>query len=148
MAAAMSHPVAQAQMQAHLPGPAKDGKQLCLHKSWHCLHDLFTGKSWDRGDPPLGDAIMGGTELPDRHRVMGYGAARYLSLAEVRAVAEALASFPAEERVAAFDPELAEKEKVYVPGHGKEELMQYLVWLKDFYVDAAKNGNAVVLWVA
>src|ERR1700747_2641949 len=99
-------------MEAHLHGPAKDGKQLCLHKSWHCLHYLFTGKSWDRGDPPLGDAIMGGTELPDRQRVMGYGPARYLSPAEVRAVAEALEAFPAEERVAAYDPLVAEKEKV------------------------------------
>lgn len=143
-----NNPRAQAQMQSHFPGPSKDGKQLCLHKSWHCLHHIFTGKSWDRAEPPLGDAIMGGTELPDRRRVMGYGPARYLSATQVRAVADALAEFPVEEKVAAFDPETAEKERVYVPGHEKEELLQYFSWLRDFYRDAAEKRSAVLLWVA
>lgn len=141
------NPGAKAQMQSHLPGPSKDGNQLCLHKSWHCLHYIFTGKSWDRAEPPLGDAIMGGTELPDRRRVMGYGPARYLSATQVRAVAGALAGFPAEAKIAAFDPETAEKQRVYVPGHEKEELLQYFSWLRDFYRDAAEKGSAVLLWV-
>src|SRR5579863_4938391 len=67
MQAAMNqHPKAQAQMEAHLPGLHKDGSELCPHKSWHCLHFLLTGKSWDPADPPLGNAIGGGAELPDQ----------------------------------------------------------------------------------
>lgn len=148
MHAAMSeNPEAQAQIESHLPGPSKDGRRLCLHKSWHCLHFVLTGKAWDPADPPLGNAIMGGTELPDRRRVMGYGPARYLIPNEVREIASALASFPAGDKIAAFDSEFAETQKVYVPGHEKEELTQYFGWLKNFYEIAASSGNAVVLWV-
>jgi hypothetical protein len=65
MQAAMSqHPKAQAQIEAKLPGIHRDGSELCLHKSWYCLHFLLTGKSWDPAEPSLGNAISGGSELP------------------------------------------------------------------------------------
>jgi hypothetical protein len=148
MDAAMSqHPKAKEQMEAALPGIHKDGSELCLHKSWHCLHFLLTGKSWDPADPPLGNAIAGGTEIPDRQGAMGYGPARYLTPIQVREVASALASFPAEERAEAFDPKLAEKQKVYVPHHGKEELLYYFGLLRDFYLDASRKSNSMLLWV-
>jgi hypothetical protein len=141
------HPEARARMESHLPGIHKDGSELCLHKSWHCLHFLLTGKGWEPADPPLGNAIMGGTELPDRQRVMGYGPARYLTPLQVREVASALASFPVEERAEAFDPEFAHKQKVYVPHHEKAELLYYFGLLRDFYLDASGKNNAILLWV-
>jgi hypothetical protein len=148
MQAAMSqHPKAQAQIEAKLPGIHRDGSELCLHKSWYCLHFLLTGKSWDPAEPSLGNAISGGSELPDRQGIMGYGPARYLTPLQVREVASALASFPVEERVEAFDPEFAHKQKVYVPHHEKEELLYYYGLLRDFYLDASRKNNAVLLWV-
>ena len=141
------NPAAQAAIAAQHIGMSEDGKQLSLHKSWHCLHFVLTGKSWDAAAPPLGNAIMGGSELPDRGRVMGYGPARYLTPKQVSEVAAALASFPAEERATAFNPEVADEQKVYVPNHEKEELLYFFGLLRDFYQDAAGKGNAVVLWV-
>jgi Domain of unknown function (DUF1877) len=149
MHAAMSqNPKAQAQMESHLPGIHKDGAELCLHKSWHCLHFLLTGKSWDPADPPLGNAIGGGAELPDRRGMMGYGPAKFLTPSQVREVAGALEGFPVEEKAEAFDPEVADKLKVYVPHHEKEELLYYFGLLRDFYLDASRKGNAVLFWVA
>jgi|SRR5215467_903930 len=139
------NPSAQAAVAGYI-GISDCGKQLGLHKSWHCLHFLLTGRSWDAAEPPLGNAITGGTELPDRGKVMGYGPARYLTPKQVGEVAAALAGFPAEERATAFDPEVADQQKVYVPHHDKEELLYYFGLLRDFYQDAAANGS-VVLWV-
>ncbi len=35
-------------------------EELDLHKSWHCLHFLLTGKVEETGGTPLDDAILGG----------------------------------------------------------------------------------------
>lgn len=141
-----SHGLAPMQMEDHI-GLSKDGQQLALHKSWHCLHFLLTGKSWEKAEPPLGDAITGGTEIPDRRNRMGYGPARYLTAAQVRDVAEALTSFPIEEKAAAFDLDFAEDRKVYVPNHESEELIYYFNLLRDFYQDAACKGSGMILWI-
>jgi isopenicillin N synthase-like dioxygenase len=37
-------------------------EELDLHKSWHCLHFMFTGKVEGSDGTALGDAILGGTE--------------------------------------------------------------------------------------
>jgi hypothetical protein len=95
----------------------------------------------------LGNAIMGGAEIPDQQKVMGYGPARFLTLSQVREVAAELARFPIEAKAESFDPEVAEKKKVYVPNHEKEELIYYFELLRDFYQDAAQKGNCAILWV-
>jgi hypothetical protein len=147
MQAVMSNnPQAAAQIESHI-GLSKDGLQLSLHKSWHCLHFLLTGKSWEKAEPPLGNAIMGGVEIPDRQQVMGYGPVRYLTPSQVDDVASALASYPIEKKAEAFDPRLADEQKVYVPNHESEELIYYFNLLRDFYQDAATKGNGMILWV-
>jgi hypothetical protein len=141
-----NHPQAAEQIESHI-GPSEDGLQLSLHKSWHCLHFVLTGASWDAAEPPLGNAIMGGVEIPDRQNAMGYGPARYLTPSQVREVAIELVKFPIQEKAEAFDPEIAEEKKVYVPDHDKEELIYYFDLLRDFYQAAAAKGNGVILWV-
>lgn len=113
------------ELQAKHMGRSKNGSELALHKSWHCLHYLLTGKSWDPVESTLGKAILGGEEIADRRGVMGYGPVRFLRSREVREVAEALEAFPIEGRLAAFDPEEAEKARAYVPGHDSQELKTY-----------------------
>jgi hypothetical protein len=147
MQALMSNnPRAAAQIESHI-GLSKDGLQLSLHKSWHCLHFVLTGKSWEPAEPALGDAIMGGAEIPDRQQVMGYGPARCLTPSQVDGVASALASYPIEERTKAFDSQLAKEQKVYVPNHESDELIYYFNLLRDFYHDAATKRNGMILWV-
>lgn len=128
-------------------GCSKNGQELSLHKSWHCLHYILTGKSWEPVDSTLGKAILGGEELPDQQGVMGYGPVRFLTVEEVREIAEALEAFPIDERLAAFDPEEAHKAKVYVPGHEAEELKGYFDMLRDFYGEATKKKYGMLLWV-
>lgn len=135
------------ELQAEHIGRSKDGRELALHKSWHCLHYLLTGKSWEPVESTLDKAILGGEEIADREGVMGYGPVRFLGNREVREVAEALEAFPIEARLAAFEPEEAEKARVYVPGHDAEELKTYFEMLRDFYREAANKKCGVLLWV-
>jgi hypothetical protein len=129
------------------PGLTSDKKQLSLHKSWNCLHYLFTGKAWEADGSALGKAIFGGAEIPDVNKVMGYGPMRYLLPAEVQQVSEALHQFPIQVKAEAYDPVRAKAEKVYLPDHGVEELTAYFNDLREFYGLAAQNGDAVLLWV-
>ena len=63
--------------------PGEDG--LNLEKSWHVLHYLLTGKA-EEAPGPLGNAILGGTEIGGD---LGYGPARFLTPQQVREVAVA-----------------------------------------------------------
>ena len=128
-------------------GLSRDGRKLRLHKSWHCLHYLLTGKSWETGASPLGKAILGGRELPDINQVMGYGPARYLLPGEVSQVAHALANFAISEALEAYDRERAETLKVYVPHHQPDELREMFNQLRDFYDTAAAQNEAMLLWI-
>jgi len=143
------------EMHSAFMGLSKNGTQLSLYKDWHMVHYVLTGKSWEPVDSPLGMAIMGGTELPDKQRVLGYGPARYLTPSQVRDVAAALGDFPFAERVAAYDHLAAQATKVYPPRNPndplaedeKQALIDYFKLLKDFYSDASKKGNSMILWV-
>lgn len=142
-------------IQANMMGLSRNGTQLSLYKDWHVLHYVLTGKSWEAVDSPFGMAIMGGTELPDTRRMMGYGPARYLTPSRVREVASALGDFPIADRAATYDHIAAETAKVYPRRYPNEPLAEdekkaligYFNLLRDFYADAAKKGNAIILWV-
>jgi hypothetical protein len=134
-------------MENQMPGLTNDKKQLSLHKSWSVLHYIFTGKGLEPDNSPLGQAILGGTEIPDVNQVMGYGPVRYIPPAEVRKVSEALDTFPIQEKAEAFDPTRAKAAKVYVPNHEPEELTQYFSDLRELYDLAAQNGEAVLTWI-
>jgi Domain of unknown function (DUF1877) len=142
-------------MHAELLGLSKNGTQLSLYETWHMLHYVLTGTGWEAVDSPLGMAIMGGTELPDTGRVMGYGPVRYLTPSQVRDVAAALGDFPIAERVAAYDHLAARAAKVYPPRspndplaeHEKQALVDYFKLLQDFYLDASNKAQAMILWV-
>ena len=134
-------------MKGHMPGLTEDKKQLSLHKSWNVLHYLFTGKAWETDGSPLGKSILGGTEIPDVNKVMGYGPVRYLSPSEVRQVGQALQEFPIEARAETYNPLKADADKVYVPDHGAQELIVYFNDLRELYDLAAQNSEAMLIWV-
>jgi hypothetical protein len=121
--------------------------ELDLHKSWHCLHFLLTGKVEGSDGTALGDAILGGAEIGGEEADMGYGPPRGLSPGQVRSVAAALSEFPIGQKAKAFDAEAADGAGVYVAKHGEEELREYFQQLHEFYEDAASKGNAMLLWI-
>jgi hypothetical protein len=125
-----------------------DLKELDLHKSWHCLHYLLTGKAEGSDGSPLGDAILGGAEIGGEAADAGYGPPRALSPVQVKNVAVALDTFPLEQKARAFDSVAADKAGIYVAQHDARELRHYFAELRNFYNDAARNGNAVLLWIS
>jgi hypothetical protein len=130
-----------------IPRATKIPKGLELEKSWHCLHFLFSGKAWEVGKPPVQRAILGGIEIPDTERVMGYGPVRYLQQGEVRKIATALKTYPIKRTAAKFDPLAASAAKIYCPKHSPEELEHYFDLLKNYYREAAAKKHAMLLWI-
>ena len=128
--------------------PAKPAnEELDLHKSWHCLHFMFTGKVEGSDGTALGDAVLGGREIGGEEADTGYGPPRGLTPAQVRAVAGALAEFPIDHKAREFDAAAADRAGIYFAHHGAEELKEYFTQLRNFYEDAASKGNAVLLWI-
>jgi hypothetical protein len=122
-------------------------EELDLHKSWHCLHFMFTGKVEGSDGTALGDAILGGQEIGGDDADTGYGPPRVLSPAQVRSVAGALAEFPIDKKAQEFDAAAADTAGIYVAQHEAGELTEYFGQLRSFYEDAARKGNAVLLWI-
>jgi len=130
-----------------LPRVTKIPKGLELEKSWHCLHFLFSGKIWETGKAPIEKAILGGTEIPDAERVMGYGPVRYLEHGEVKKISAALGSYPIKRTAPNFDPRAAKAAKIYCPNHSPQELLHYFNLLKSYYREAASKKHAMLLWI-
>ncbi len=124
-------------------GPEED--ILSLEKSWHVLHYLLTGEPQE-APPPLGNAILGGTEIGGD---LGYGPARFLAPQQVREVASALAPISKPDLAKRFDLDAMIKARIY-PCRDYDELemaQHHFEHLSRYYADAAKNGNAMLLYI-
>jgi len=123
---------------------------LDLDKSWHLIHFLLTGETWS-GEPPLGNVVLGGTELPETDA--GYGPFRYLVPSEVREASNALASITAEDLWARFDAKQVKEAKVYPsPWIGDSTEREYVTQnyeaLRRYFTEAARSGNAMLLYIS
>lgn len=118
---------------------------LSLDKSWHALHYLLTGRAGE-APPPLGDAILGGTELGED---VGYGPARFLTPEEVRSTSAALSKVSAADLAQRFDLPRIIAAEIYACGdEGDLGLAQeYFSELVRYYADAASRGNAMLLYL-
>ncbi len=127
-----------------LPGETpEDG--LNLEKSWQFIHYLLTG-SIDQAPPPLGNAVLGGTEIGEER---DYGRVRFLTPPQVHDVAEALSGISSDDLFRRFDIETMRTANVYPRSdHTDREWVQhYFDLLCRYYSDAAANGNAMLLWI-
>ena len=125
----------------------KQSPRLSLEKEWHGVHYLLSGEA-EPGTSLLSKAVLGGKVLgKDDEGFSGYGPARCFSAGEVARLSETLSRPEVEAEAAArFDPPKMNKLEIY-PGfrpQDAEPLMHALRQLRDFYADAAKNGNAIV----
>ncbi|MEH1922607.1 YfbM family protein [Nostoc sp.] len=120
---------------------------------WHALHFLLTGESSLEVDtqvsPPLCNVVMGGT--PTQFEA-GYGFVRYLTLEEVRDVADALSQISVEELKSRFNSAVFNEAEIYPnpsPGGWDEEeiepLFELYPKLVEFFQNAAKEGDIVLL---
>lgn len=86
------------------------GPTVNLEKFWQAMHFLFTGNKGRIDDSPLSKVVLGGARLgPD----LGYGPARYLTPAEVKAIAHALSETSFESIWTRFGPRLMTRLEVY-----------------------------------
>ena len=131
------------------PRTREGAPEIDLDKAWHGIHYLLTGDAWG-GKPPLGNAVLGGTEVgPDA----GYGPARLVSVEQVAALAEALTPLTPDVFVTRFDAEALTEADIYpqIWDEG-EEVLGYLKTvygeLRDFYIGAAQRKDAVLVEVS
>ncbi len=130
---------------AKRPTGNPSAESLSLEKSWHSLHYLLTGNLWEVNSI-LGKTILGGNEIgPD----IGYGPARFLEPAELKEIATALKRVSKDDLAKRFDLKAMVAAKVYAcHNEGELELTQeYFTRVVAYYVEAAKRGDAMLLYL-
>ena len=116
-----------------------------LGEAWHAIHFLLTGSAWG-GSAPLRDAVLGGTPLGDP---TSYEPIRFVSAAEVEALAEALPS--TEELVPRFTHKALKQAEVYPDAWWDEadvltaRVLPAYVTLVELVTDTAAAGRALLI---
>lgn len=116
-----------------------------VDKAWHGIHFLLANDSW-AGEPPLANVVLGGTEIGDD---VGYGPAKYLTADEVLDVANALNDLSPEAFRARYNAKTLLDNEIYPQiWYDDVEAVGYLTSyyeiLRDYYLDAAAKGNAML----
>ena len=124
-------------------------RHLDTDKSWHLTHFLLTGEAWG-GAEPFVNAVLGGTEIGTED--VGYGPARYLTPAQVGAVASALEGLSPNELWERFDRQQVQEAEIYPSGWEgndteRDYILEYFSDLKDHFADAARDRDAMVLYI-
>lgn len=120
-----------------------------IDKAWHGLHFLFTGDVYG-GSGPLALAVLGGTPVGDD---LGYGPVRYLTVAQVAEVAEALAALSEQDLTDRFDAAQFTSNDIYPDIWDEQETaLDYLLgWfgpLRAHYATAAAGNQAMLLYIS
>jgi Domain of unknown function (DUF1877) len=119
---------------------------LYLDKAWHGIHFLLAGSAWDT-TAGAGEAVLGGAEIGDD---VGYGPARLLTPDRVSVIAADLRTVELSSLRARYDAAALAAADIY-PGVWDESdvfdtyLGPYFETLREFYVAAADEGQAVLL---
>lgn len=123
-----------------------------LDKAWHGIHYMLTGTAWE-GVPPLNFLMHGGAVIGEVE--VGYGPARGMTAADVKAVAGALAGIDEAFMRARFDPAQMTQLDIY-PGIWDRDpaeddsfgyCMEYFGELRTFVMRAAERGAGLVISV-
>ena len=120
-----------------------DDEGLYLDKIWHLVHYLVTGDA-EGGEYPLGHAILGGYMLQESVEDTSF-----LPPDIVKDVAAGLSTLSEADMRKLFDPDVTPKPEIYkypFPIHEEDfdEALSFFRRVKEYYQDAAKNGNAMI----
>ncbi|MFN3150617.1 YfbM family protein [Bremerella sp.] len=131
------------------PDEEERADNIDIDKAWHGIHYMLSGDAWG-GELPLANVVLGGTEIGDD---AGYGPALYITAEEVQVVADALRDITPENFRARYDAAAMKKNEIY-PGFWDEagdDVVDYLAsWfdtLRDYYIDAASKGLAMLKYI-
>jgi len=138
---------AQSQGQAGLDLAPDEVETEDLDKAWHGIHYLLTGSAWE-GEGPLGFICQGGRAVGDIDT--GYGPARALDAAEVKAIAAALADVDAARLAGRFDPAAMAAQDIYpnIWDEGDEALaycQQAYASMQAFVARTAQRGYGMLI---
>src|SRR5215467_11673212 len=130
------------------PEPADfEARYLDIDKTWHIIHFLLNDHAWE-GSSALFGAVLGGTELTDED--LGYGPARYLPPAEVRATSQALQPISFAELWSRLDEARIREADLYWETAPESEayVRENYQALQAFFLKAATSNEAIILWLA
>lgn len=121
---------------------------LDIDKAWHAIHFILNGSAWE-GELPLVNTILGGTEIGED---IGFGPVRYLTNEEVRCVALSLSNLSEKELKNRFDPDKMNELEIYPAldwnNQGDPEyVFTYLEQVINYYLDASRKNNAMLLYM-
>ncbi len=129
------------------PDDLEGERGIDVDKAWHAIHFMLTGEQHE-GEPPLSDVVLGGIAIGDD---VGYGPARYLTASEVSDVADALESLTRDEFGKRYDAAALTANGIYPQIWTGEENLEYVLsWyetLRQYYLDAASRGNAMLQYL-
>lgn len=125
------------------------GRRLDIDKTWHAIHFLLTGSSWE-GSYPLVCVVMGGESIGTQD--VGYGPARFLTPAEVKDVANSLDEISVSDLLERYDPDALNAEEIYPQGWSDAEeerkyIGQYYSQLTEFFRKAAHADDAMLVYL-
>lgn len=125
-------------------GMTPPGRALSLHKAWHGIKYLL-----DAAGAPV-DVVLGGTPLSADD--WGYGPPRYLTPDQVGEAAAFTVSTPWERIAASYDAARMLDAEIYPEAWDDPTELDWLhEWyepLPSFLAAAARNGDALLLWLA
>ncbi|MFP5392400.1 MAG: YfbM family protein [Gammaproteobacteria bacterium] len=127
----------------------RSDESVDLDKAWHAIHFVLTGEEYG-GEGPLAQAVLGGVPIGDED--VGYGPARGLSAADVKAVAAALEQVTESDLRAKFDADALTEAEIYpqIWDEGDVALdyvLDNFLEMRRFYQDAATRDMAVLLFI-
>jgi hypothetical protein len=132
------------------PATVPESRFLDIDKSWEAIQFLLTGDLFgDHRNPPLSDAVLGGTWLGNVD--VGYGPSRYLTPAEVKAVATALHAIPEAEFRRRFNRESFATAGVTTQWENDQDAFDYLLphyaALQAIFSLASQENDGMILWI-
>lgn len=130
-----------------------DEAYVDLDKTWNVLAFLLGGKHKEYEDQKMAHLVFGRHTL-DEDQDVGYGPARYLTIAEVQELNQALNQITDEEMRKRFSPEECEANDIY-PSFWLEEdvndlwdyISDHLQLLRKAYQTAADRKEAMITYL-
>jgi hypothetical protein len=128
---------------------AGDQERVVLHKAWHAIHFALNGSRLD-GDEPLNFLVSEGTPVGEVD--VGFGPARVLTSAQVKAIAARLAEISPDDVAGRIDLRALDEHRIY-PGNWQRDglSVEYVVAnyreMRNLLASLAARGDGLVLYI-
>ncbi len=128
-----------------------DPNLIGIDKSWDGIIFLLTGRNFWDSDHPL-TKVLFSEQLIDKDQDLGYGPAHYLTPNQVIDLSSQLSKVKIEDLKNRFDPKKMTELDIYPFSWeaGDDDfyyLIEYFEKVRQIYLDAASNGQAIITFV-